>query len=247
MASGEFPAFGGLVDHLGIERDDAVGPEAFALVEGEQGLELRPPGEFDRAGIRAVFPPDRATSAEAGRSALAKAFGKRTTRILDLTAGLGSDAYRLAAAGYEVHAWERHPVIFALLTSGWGQAVAKGRVEAELTSRLSFRWGEGATALADHPSLGVGAYFDPMYPAPKRSSALPKRPLQVLRRLLGDEEDATALAPVVDRAREQLARVVVKRPHHAPALVQGPNHRIESKLVRFDVYVNPARMEAADS
>ena len=34
----------------------------------------------------------------------------------------------------------------------------------------------------------------------------------------------------------------MKRPHHASPLVPGPDFEIESKLVRFDVYVNPARM-----
>ena len=45
--------------------------------------------------------------------------------------------------------------------------------------------------------------------------------------------------------RARVARVVVKRPHHAEPIVPGPSHTIESKLVRFDVYVNPARLSGA--
>jgi hypothetical protein len=80
-----------------------------------------------------------------------------------------------------------------------------------------------------------------MYPPPRRSSAKPRRELQVLRALLGGQRDA---ADLVERAREKAARVVVKRPHHAEPLVPGASFEIETKLVRFDVYVNPKRMEA---
>lgn len=85
-----------------------------------------------------------------------------------------------------------------------------------------------------------------MYPAPKRSSALPKRRLQVLRELL-EAEDGSEPIELVMAARECLSRVVVKRPHHAPPLVPNASYAVETKLVRFDVYLNPARMEVEDS
>jgi hypothetical protein len=44
------------------------------------------------------------------------------------------------------------------------------------------------------------------------------------------------------RARAAAARVVLKRPHHAPALASGASFVVESKLVRFDVYLDPSRM-----
>lgn len=241
---GEFPAFAGLIEHLGIPFAVEEPKGAFVLVETVQGIELRPPDEVDRAGIRAIFPPDAHASMSGARTPLSKAFGNRITKVLDLTAGLGADAYRLAAAGYEVRAWERNPAVFALLTSGWGFGVSEGRVPTGTIERLSFRWGDAGEALTEFRGSSVGAYFDPMYPPPKRSSALPKRPLQVLRDLLIDEEEPVEL---VAAARDRLPRVVVKRPHHAPPILPGVGFEVETKLVRFDVYLNPARMEATQS
>jgi hypothetical protein len=62
--------------------------------------------------------------------------------------------------------------------------------------------------------------------------------------LLGEQGDAGKL---VLRAKERVARVVVKRPHHASPLVERPSHVIESKLVRFDVYINPSLMSEVKS
>lgn len=230
-----------LLERVGVPRVEALPDEAcFVLVEVDGVLELRPPAEPTRPGIRAVFPPDRGVAAPGGaRFPLAKAFGPRIERIHDGTAGLGADAYRLAAAGYRVRAYERHPAVYALLASGWERARDEGRVPPEIAERLSFVWGEAAEMIDTIEGLDQGVYLDPMYPAPRRSSALPRRVLQVLRELIDEPQ-----APVhlVARARSVAARVVVKRPHHAAPLMQDVGFRVESKLIRFDVYPNPARM-----
>jgi 16S rRNA (guanine1516-N2)-methyltransferase len=83
-----------------------------------------------------------------------------------------------------------------------------------------------------------------MYPSPRRTRSLPKRELQILRQLLGDAEDAVAL---VQAARPVAARVVVKRPHRAAPLLPDVSFEVSTKLVRFDVYVNPDRMEGGPS
>ena len=218
-----------------LARDEA-GEDAFLLGKSAGALDLRPPGEHDRSGVRAVFPPDRGGS---GPNPLVRAFGPRIVAVHDLTAGLGGDAYRLARAGYHVVAVERDPVIFALLESGWRSAEA---VPAEVSARLSFARGEGLDAIEAIEALDHGVYIDPMYPPPRRASAKPRRELQVLRAWLLADVDTR---PIVEAARERAARVVVKRPHHADPLVPRPSHTIESKLVRFDVYVNPARLSEA--
>ncbi len=76
-------------------------------------------------------------------------------------------------------------------------------------------------------------YLDPMYPLRKRVTALPSKDMQILRALVGDDLDFDALFVV---ARRFADRVVVKRPAHAPPI--APTHaQIESKLARFDIYV----------
>ena len=223
------------------EAGSSPGADVFMLGASEGALDLRPPGEHGRPGIRAVFPPDRGG---AGRNPLVRAFGKRPLQIFDLTAGLGGDAYRLARAGHVVRAAERSPVVYALLESGWRAACEAGAVPEGIANRLEFVHEDGEAILPSVLGLDQGVYIDPMYPPPKRASAKPRRELQVLRALLGGQRDAAVL---VEHARPRAARVVVKRPHHAEALVPGASFEVETKLVRFDVYVNPAKMSSAKS
>jgi 16S rRNA (guanine1516-N2)-methyltransferase len=228
------------VGPLALRPGERVPEDAFWLAVGEDRIELRPPGEHGRAGVLADFPPDRGAGSSA-RSPLVRGFGPRIEQILDLTAGLGGDAYRLASAGYEVSGFERHPVVHALLASGWRAACASGAVPTEIASRLDFRLADGRQALEAASGLDLGVYIDPMYPPPRRASAKPRRALQVLRSLLSEDLDAGAL---VDAARRVAARVVVKRPHHGEPLRPDPDFVLRSKLVRFDVYAEPARMSA---
>ena len=216
-----------------------TGEGEFLLGETDGVLDLRPPGEHQRPGIQAVFPCDRGGD---GRNPLVRAFGKRVRRVDVLTAGLGADAYRLARAGFEVRSLERDRVVHALLMSGWKEALSERRVPSEVAQRLSFVFGEGAAAINAIEGLDRGVYIDPMYPPPKRKSAKPKRELQVLRAWLAGDPGRDEAQELVVRARARAARVVVKRPHHAEPLVPGATFELETKLVRFDVYVNPKCM-----
>lgn len=243
-------AFRSLFEKLAIPVVSTPIPGHFLLTDVDGELELRPPEALARPGIRAEFPPERA-SQRARAHPLVRAFGKTRTTVFDLTAGLGGDAYRLADAGHRVRACEREPALFALLVSGWEKACRTGLVAAALAARLEFVYAEALELLASLPA-GAGdhaaAYLDPMYPPPKRASALPRRELQVLRSLLGPDDDAVGLLLA---ARGRFARVVVKRPTHAHSLAEGASFVVESKLVRFDVYLDPARItprgEVADS
>lgn len=235
-----------LLERLAIPIVDAPPEDAFQLVARGGALELRPPGESLRAGIAARFPPDaeRRGPGAARAHPLVRAFGGAALPILDLTAGLGADAYRLAEAGHRVWAVEREPVVFALLETAWADARRTGVVPPAIAARLEFVHAEASAMLggaADTFAAGgpIGVYLDPMYPPPRKASALPRREIQVLRRLLAPSGD---LAPLVERARARAARVVVKRPHHAPPIASGATFVVESKLVRFDVYLDPRRM-----
>ena len=77
-------------------------------------------------------------------------------------------------------------------------------------------------------------YLDPMFPLRKRS-ALAKKEMRVLRRLVGDDEDAGELLEVARRAARR--RVVVKRTPEAPPLAAAPTMSYRGKLVRYDVYL----------
>jgi 16S rRNA (guanine1516-N2)-methyltransferase len=178
---------------------------------------------------------------------LAKAvgLGDACPFVLDATAGLGTDALVLASLGCRVRSIERSETIFALLQDGHKRLE---QLEPELAARMSFEHADARAILASltraggAPNVSEGiapdvVYLDPMYPEEGRSkSALPKKTMQMFRRLLDGDEDADELWEAAMKAA--LKRVVVKRPSHAPSLgSRKPNHSFEGKTARFDLYL----------
>ena len=223
--------------------DLAVDPDTLWLCAADGRLELRSPAR--RHGpIRAELAEgmfDRRRRAAGVRSeplARAAGLGKGPPpRVLDATAGLGRDAALLAFLGCEVTAVERHPVVAALLADALERAVRRPELAAALAGRLRVVVGDARLLLAgatgdDAPDVVL---LDPMYPVARRS-ALARKELQALRRLVGDDEDADALlAPALAAARR---RVVVKRHAHAPPLAgRAPDLRLPGTSTRFDVYL----------
>ena len=74
-----------------------------------------------------------------------------------------------------------------------------------------------------------------MFPLKRRESALAKRPLRLLRELVGTDADSQELLAVARAVARR--RVVVKRPDHTPPLAPGPQDSYRGKLVRYDVYL----------
>jgi len=176
-----------------------------------------------------------------GRSELAslpliRAMGKRAKRVIDATAGMGQDSFALAVFGYQVIAFERSEKIAALLVDGLRRAQADEALQALLDDRLRVVLGDAIYELARLQQRPDVVYLDPMYPPKRKKSALARKEMQLLRSLVGDDEDSLQL---FNTARETaLDRVVVKRPIHAGPIVDAPSMSYESKLVRFDVYLN---------
>jgi 16S rRNA (guanine1516-N2)-methyltransferase len=77
-------------------------------------------------------------------------------------------------------------------------------------------------------------YIDPMFPPKRKTSALPPRSIRLVRVVVGDDEDAADLLQVALATAAK--RVVVKRPNHAPPLLDNPVASYKGKLARFDVY-----------
>jgi 16S rRNA (guanine1516-N2)-methyltransferase len=178
------------------------------------------------------------------RLALARAVGALGPRtvVLDATAGLGRDAFRLAALGATVVAAERSPVLAVLLEDGLRRAGRDPALAACLGGRLSVRASDARELLGGAWAPDV-VLIDPMYPDAGRS-ALPHGEMQVLRRLLGPDEDADALFCAARSAAR--GRVVVKRHVRDPPLGgEPPTRSVPGRSTRFDVYLaGPARAEA---
>jgi len=156
--------------------------------------------------------------------------------VVDLTAGLGRDAWALAGGGCRVTAVERHPVVHRLLADALARAAARPAL-ASVAERITLLGGD---VLSDRPpALPVSAetvwYLDPMFPLRKKSS-LVKKPMRLFHHLVGDDTDATELFAWA--RRQAGARWVVKRPPDAPTIDEArPGVEYRSGRLRFDAYL----------
>ena len=154
-------------------------------------------------------------------------------RLVDATAGLGYDAFLLAAAGFRVTCVERSPLVARLLADGLRRLAEEPAPLGEVAARMALLVGD-ARQLFGTPALPDAevCYLDPMYPPKKRASALPPKEMQIVRALVGADLDAGELFGV---ALRHSRRVVVKRPLHAEPLGR-PESTVSGKLARFDRY-----------
>ncbi len=239
-----------LAAELGVPacREAATEPDDFALalcLDGG-GLSLKLPGPKAPGAVRCDFASGSARHRRlygGGRGQdIAKAVGLNKKgfkpRVLDLTAGLGQDAFVLAALGARVTMVERHAVVHALLADGLARAKDE-RDDADLQvtlERMALVRSEAADYLRalTEPDLPDIIYLDPMFP-PREKSAKVRKEMQVFHQLVGGNEDADSLlALALERVRY---RVVVKRPAHAPFLAaREPGYSLKGKSTRFDIY-----------
>lgn len=167
---------------------------------------------------------------------IAKACGLKKIKnptVLDLTAGLGRDAFVLACLGCDVTMVERSPIIAALLED----ALHHLSLDEELSATIKLRLiKENAIDYLNrlpkekYPDVIL---IDPMHP-PRQKSALVKKEMRILRDIVGDDLDANELLTAsIGKAK----RIVVKRPRLAPTLGdRKPSLVYEGKSTRFDVY-----------
>jgi hypothetical protein len=165
---------------------------------------------------------------------LGKAVGRETHHILDATAGFGHDAFLLACMGYRVTACERSPVVYTLLKDALDRAEKTPQLAQALGGRLTIQNTDSIHWLTEHKTTREAIYLDPMFDPAHYGSALPKKPAQLLRALIGPDEDAGVL---LNKARAIAHRVVVKRSNSDPPLNHQPTHSIYGKTVRYDVYM----------
>lgn len=184
------------------------------------------------------------------REAVVKAVGGCVTKksvsepaphLIDATAGLGQDAFILAAAGWQVTMIEQSPVIHALLADGLQRARSAAtvgmqhqRILQDTLPRLHLcAAGNSATVLPSLPPASV-IYLDPMFPAREKAARVKKNRF-LLQHLHGDDGAGEGLLPI---ALALAAKVVVKRPRLAQPLDgQPPASSLTGKTSRFDIYV----------
>lgn len=220
--------------------DNGLAP-LFALRRQAGQLKLYKLDEPKLAGISVDFVAGKLAHRRlfgGGRGeAIAKAVGVKGAYlppVVDATAGLGRDAFVLAAIGCQVLMFERHPVVAALLADGLWRGYQDPEIGGWLQTRLQLSLTSGLagiTALRQKPDV---IYLDPMFPH-REKSALVKKEMRLFQHLVGSDLDAGQL---LNPARAQVnKRVVVKRPDYAPYLDgQTPVSSLKTKNHRFDLY-----------
>jgi 16S rRNA (guanine1516-N2)-methyltransferase len=176
---------------------------------------------------------------------IAKAIGIKSVKkndpaltVLDLTAGLGEDSFILANLGCYVTMIERHPIVACLLRDGLSRLkINFSEQNQKLPFYLELIEAEASLYLSqleteNYPSV---IYLDPMFPH-RDKSALVKKEMQILQKLVGPDNDADRLLDLALHYAKK--RVVVKRPRLAPFLMnKSPQLQIIGKSCRFDVYI----------
>jgi len=228
-----------LAEELGLLYRDAPPPGGLCLELTPERLQLRMTGKGAAKPIWvnfAEFELNRRIRSGYRKEALARAVGlpKGLRRVIDATAGLGRDSFLLAGWGCEVVAYERSPVMLALLHDGWKRACHIAAL-APAAERLTIKKGDAGIALQERAfeARPEVVYIDPMLGhLPGRAQV--KKEMQILRSLLGRDMDSESLVRRALAIASQ--RVVVKRPLEEESLVTPVFAEYGKGTVRFDMY-----------
>jgi 16S rRNA (guanine1516-N2)-methyltransferase len=232
-----------LAARLDCPCSDFPDPDLDLILElGPEGLALRATGPDAPGAVRVDF----VEGALAHRRQFGGGTGQMVARavglkgalrpsVLDATAGLGRDAFVLAALGCEVTMLERQPVIAELLADGLRRATLAGGEAADIVARMRLIRTDAIIAMGAWTGpVPQVIHLDPMFPH-RDKSALVKKEMRLFRPLAGDDLDAPALL----EAALQLAshRVAVKRARKAPAIAgRPPSAQISGQSSRYDIY-----------
>lgn len=167
-------------------------------------------------------------SKEILRDALKFKKGERL-KIVDATAGLGSDAFMLAQWGHSVLAYEQNPLTFLLLQDALRRWRESGR---DLDFEL-----ECVSFFEAPPQKADRVYVDPLYPE-RPKDALNKKELRILHSVSAGQDQADLRAFLKRALLWSPRSVVIKRPQWAAETrwnLQAPTV-YRGKSTRFDVY-----------
>lgn len=194
------------------------------LALAADGMELRP----DFADLLPRLSPARLNSELLVKAAKT---GTAYPRAVDATAGLGSDALLLAAAGFDVDLYESNPAIFALLANALERARESDEL-APIVARMTLHGADSIPALRNLGYRPDVILLDPMFPKRSKSAAVKKK-FQLLHLLELPCADAENLLEAALAAHPR--KVVIKRPPKGPHLAGvKPSYSLAGKAIRYD-------------
>lgn len=151
--------------------------------------------------------------------------------VIDATAGLGEDAFLLAAAGFFVKLYEYDPVIAKLLKDALRRASLVPELK-EIAERMELFEEDSIAALKALKESPDVVLLDPMFPK-RQKSALIKKKFQLLQQLERPCADEEALLQAAIAAEPR--KIIIKRPVKGPCLANHkPDYSLNSKVIRFD-------------
>jgi len=162
-----------------------------------------------------------------------KALGKSDVplNILDCTAGMLQDTLLFLSLGHQVTALEQSKILFHLLQDG----ISRSK-DQHIFKKLNLINTKASSYAAQAKNFDV-IYFDPMYPATKKT-ALSSGQIEYISKILEIEylkdnsiNDFEVLQLIPAR------KMVVKRPIKAKPFSLQTNYQVFGKTTRFDVYI----------
>lgn len=172
----------------------------------------------------------------AKQAGLNQALGRKTTSVIDATAGWGGDALLMCAQGYQLTLIERNPLMALMLRDAMQRLADTEWAHHHHILPVEVREGDAIELLASGQLPADCVYLDPMFPPKRKRSAVANKNMQLLQRLVGTDADCSDLVGAAITGGYR--RVAVKRPHHAAPLHPAPSMQFTSKLVNYDVYLS---------
>lgn len=175
---------------------------------------------------------------------LLKACGSKPPNgcVWDCTAGYGVDSLILSVKFPYVVMFERHPIIFELLSNGLERSRQSLRnMDTCLFNMNAHHIDQNfiSTLPPTHQQPAV-IYLDPMFP-PKRKGGIAGRNMQIFHHLFDsiplefEDDDESLLLKALEITQY---RVVMKRPRHSPPVSEQvrPSVVLEGRSSRYDIF-----------
>lgn len=229
-----------LSDELGLKLIFKADDNSFCLTIGKMSLFLLAPKKMNLSPLQISFNEGklkhRLKSGIGIKQNIAKAIGVKhdfKPKILDVTAGMGADAFVLASLGCRVHMLERNPIIATLLEDGLARSVSDNKVGKIITQNMSLSRSDILKNRVDFQPDVV--YLDPMF-SNNSNRRLSGKNMQYFREIAGVDADADDLLEVALSLSAK--RIVVKRSRKDDSLKgRKPSHQIKGRTTRYDVYM----------
>ena len=152
---------------------------------------------------------------------------------IDATAGMGEDAFLLAAYGYDMTLYEQNPVVAVLLKDAMRRAKKHPQLK-EIAARMKLVEGNSVEELKTRVDAVDLIYLDPMFPGRQKSGLINKK-LQLIQKLEPPCSDEVELFEAAIQAKP--SKIIVKRPLKSPFLAgKNPTYELKGKAIRYDCY-----------